>query len=164
MSIMYEESWLFRPNDQWYGDIHVIVCSNDLIFCTSVHLGMANNVAEGSFHFLCTKKSFSIFGVPKIVFFCEERTKYLLQNGTTPFFKNIRPYFMSNYQMVACQQLSINLLSNRQISANSVGSGSNLNYNCFIDCSLFFLKIIFRYTCEYFIKDPPIVLQDSPSS
>ena len=44
------------------------------------HLGMANNVTEGSFRFLCTKKSFSIFWVAKNRFFCEEPTKYLWQN------------------------------------------------------------------------------------
>ena len=34
----------FKPNDQSYGHIHGIVCSNDLILCTRVHIGMANNV------------------------------------------------------------------------------------------------------------------------
>ena len=35
----------FKPNDQSYGHIHGIVCSNDLILCTRVHIGMANNVS-----------------------------------------------------------------------------------------------------------------------
>ena len=38
-------SMAFKPNDQSYGHIHGIVCSNDLILCTRVHIGMANNVA-----------------------------------------------------------------------------------------------------------------------
>ena len=38
-------SMVFKPNDQSYGHIHDIVCSNDLILCTRVHLGMADNVS-----------------------------------------------------------------------------------------------------------------------
>ena len=38
-------SMAFKPNDQSYGHIHGIVCSNDLILCTRVHLGIPNNVA-----------------------------------------------------------------------------------------------------------------------
>ena len=38
-------SMAFKPNDQSYGHIHGIVCSNDLILCTRVHIGIANNVA-----------------------------------------------------------------------------------------------------------------------
>ena len=34
-------SMAFKPNDQSYGHIHGIVCSNDLILCTWVHLGIA---------------------------------------------------------------------------------------------------------------------------
>ena len=41
----------FRANDECYGHIHFIVSSNDLILHTSVHLGMADNVAEESFFF-----------------------------------------------------------------------------------------------------------------
>ena len=87
----------FEINDQCYSQIYGIVYSNDLIFFTNVHFGMANNVAKGSFHFLCTKKPFFIFWVWKVGLFCEEHTKYLLQNGTTLFLNNIRPYFMYNW-------------------------------------------------------------------
>ena len=38
-------SMALKPNNQSYGPIHGIVCSNDLILCTRVHIGMANNVA-----------------------------------------------------------------------------------------------------------------------
>jgi hypothetical protein len=53
---------------------------------------------------------------------------------------------------------------NWQISADSAGSGSNLNYRCIIVCSCFFLKIIFRYKSIYFIIDPQIVMQYSTPS
>ena len=62
----------FKPNDQTYGHIHGIVCSNDLILCTRVHIGMANNVAQGSFHFRWTKNPFSIFQVSEISFFVKD--------------------------------------------------------------------------------------------
>ena len=42
----------FRPDDEYYDDIHGIVCLNMSILYTSVHLGMENNVAEESIHFL----------------------------------------------------------------------------------------------------------------
>jgi hypothetical protein len=42
----------------------------------------------------------------------------------------------------------------RQNVADSVGSGSNLNYKCLIVCSWFFEKNIFRFTIIYFIRDP----------
>ena len=62
--------------------------------------------------------------------------------------------------MVACKKLSIHLLWKWQIPADSVGSGSILNYNCFMFCSWFFTKIIFKYTSIYFITDTPRVSQD----
>ncbi len=62
----------FRANDECYDRKHDIVCSNDLIFCKSVRIRMANNVAEESFHLFRTKKQFFIFRVPKMGFFAKE--------------------------------------------------------------------------------------------
>ena len=67
----------FKPNDQSYGHIHGIVCSNDLILCTRVHIGMANNVAKGSIHFRWTKKPFSIFRVPEMSLFFVKDLPYI---------------------------------------------------------------------------------------
>ena len=67
-------------------------------------------------------------------------------------------------QMFECQMIFIHLSSKRQISIDSVGTGSNLNYMCLIVCSLFFQKIISRYTSSHFIIDPPRGLQDSTPS
>ena len=53
----------FGSNDQCYGQNHGLVCDNVPILYTSVHLGMANNVAGGSFSFRRTKNAFSIFRV-----------------------------------------------------------------------------------------------------
>ena len=84
----------FRANDQCYGHIHCIVSSNDLILRTNVHLETTNNVAEESFYFPCIKIFFFHFRSAKNEFFCEAHTKNMLQNGSTTFFKIIRPHFM----------------------------------------------------------------------
>ena len=68
------------------------------------------------------------------------------------------------YQMFACQMIFIHLSPKRQISIDSAGTGSNLNYMCLIVCSLFFQKIISRYTSSHLIIDPPRGLQDSTPS
>ena len=87
----------FKANDQWYGHIHGIVCSNDIILCTRVHIGMANKFSKWSYHFLCTKNIIFHFLGAKNLFFYEEPTKSLLQNCTAPFKKNIGPHFMYNW-------------------------------------------------------------------
>jgi hypothetical protein len=58
-----------------------IVCSNDLILCTCVHLGMANKVALGSINFLCTKNSFFIFLMLKMCYFVKRLPKISFKNG-----------------------------------------------------------------------------------
>jgi hypothetical protein len=49
-----------------YGHKHDIVCSNDPILCTCVHLGMSNNIDLGCSNFRGIKSSFFIFLVPKM--------------------------------------------------------------------------------------------------
>ena len=61
--------------------------------------------------------------------------------------------------MVACKKVSIHLFWKRQNPADSDGTGSNLNCRCVIVFSLFFEKIIFRYTSSYFFRDPTKYLQ-----
>ena len=56
---------VFRSNHQCYGYNQGIVCDNVPILSTRVHLGMAYDVAGGSFPFRHTKKPISIFEVPK---------------------------------------------------------------------------------------------------
>ena len=51
-----------------------------------------------------------------------------------------------------------------QVSVDSVGNGSNLNYRCLVVCSWFLEKIIFWYTTTYFIGDTPRVSQYSTPS
>ena len=60
----------FKPNDQSYGHIHGIVCSNDLILCTRVHLGIPNNV--GVLIFFARKIHFLFFECLKWGFFLKD--------------------------------------------------------------------------------------------
>ena len=58
----------------------------------------------------------------------------------------------------------IHLSWKRQISADSGGSGSNLNCSCLVVCSLFFPKIFYRYISIYLIRETPKKFQDSTTS
>ena len=52
-----------------YGQIHGIVYLNETILCKHIRLYGANNLSEEIFHFIFTKKPFSIFSVPEREFF-----------------------------------------------------------------------------------------------
>ena len=82
----------FKSNDQSYGHIHGIVCSNDLILCTRVHLGIPNNVNKGSFHFLCTEIHFPFSECPKWVFFVKDLPNNCCKNGPNQFYKILAMY------------------------------------------------------------------------
>jgi hypothetical protein len=76
----------FKLNDRCHGHNHGIVCSNNSIFCKIVRLGMTNNVDEGSFHFICTKKSFFLFSEShKSMLFVKELPKFNLKIGPKQF-------------------------------------------------------------------------------
>jgi hypothetical protein len=65
-----------------YGHNHGMVCSNDPILCTCVHLGMANNIDLRSFNFCCTKNPFFIFLVQQLgFFFVKHLSKIRYTNG-----------------------------------------------------------------------------------
>jgi hypothetical protein len=117
----------FKPNDQSHGHIHGIVCSNDPICCRRVHVGMTKNVAKESFHFLCTKKTFSFFRVAKMSFFVKDLPNICCKIGPNHFYKILVHIQCTIDQMVWCQKVLIHLSWKRQNAADSVGSGSNLN-------------------------------------
>jgi hypothetical protein len=48
----------FKTNELGHDPNNGIVCSNDPILYTCVHIGMANKVHIGSFHFLYIKNQF----------------------------------------------------------------------------------------------------------
>jgi hypothetical protein len=65
---------VFKPDELGHDPNHEIVCSNDLILCTYIHIGMTNKVHIGSFHFLCIKINLH-FRSAKIGFFVKEVLK-----------------------------------------------------------------------------------------
>ena len=87
MSYHVWRSMAFKPNDQSHGHIHDIVNSHDTIFHTSLHLGITNNVAKGSFHFLCKKNPFSIFWVPQMSFFVKDLPYICCKIAPNKFYK-----------------------------------------------------------------------------
>ena len=62
---------------------------------------------------------------------------------TNPFLYYTRPCFINKLQKFPCKMFLMHLCWKRQIAANSVGTGWNLNYKCLIVCSLFFQKKTF---------------------
>ena len=164
MSYLLRRFLAFGPNDGCYGHIQGIVCSNELILRTSVHHGTTDNVDEESFLFTCTKKPFFIFPVRKMGFFVKHLPQISCKIWEIHLKKILDHVICRNNQVVASNKFSIHLFWKRQIPADSVESGSNLNYMCIIVCSWFLAKIIFRYSSSYFIRDTPRVSQDSSPS
>ena len=117
-------------------------------------------VCQRKFSFSLHEKCIFHFPSVESRVFCEGSTKYLMSIWTNPFLYYTRPCFINKLQKFPCKMFLMHLCWKRQIAANSVGTGWNLNYKCLIVCSLFFQKIISRCTSTHFIRDPPRVLQD----
>ena len=118
----------------------------------------------------CWRRKFSLPEHRKTIFyfpsakngvFCEATTESRFQNGTTSFFKNTRPYYMEESPKWGILNLLVHPSWKRQMSAESAGSGSNLNYSYIIYYSWFFEKIIFRFTICCLIIYLLRVLQES---
>jgi hypothetical protein len=123
-----------------YGYNHGIVCSNEPILCTCVHLGMAKKIALESINYICTKNSFFIFLMLKLSYFVKHLPKISLKNGPPQIQIILYHILCIIHHFFAWKKLSRHPSRNWQNSADSAGSGSNLNYRCFIVCSYFFQK------------------------
>jgi hypothetical protein len=64
----------FKPDELGHDPNHGIVCSNDPILCTCMHIGMENKDHIGSFHFLYIKNQFPFSKCQNWVF-CEGSTE-----------------------------------------------------------------------------------------
>ena len=158
-------SMAFKPNDQSYGHIHGIVCSNDLILCTKGASWDSKQCCLREFSLSLHKKShFPFFECPKWGFFVKDLPNNYCKIGPNHFSKILGHIKCTIDQMVWCKMFLIHLRWKRQIPADSVGSGSNLNCSCLIVCSLFFPKIISRYISIYLIIETSKVFQDSTTS
>jgi hypothetical protein len=71
---------------------------------------------------------------------------------------------MDGHQKSCISEPSSQSRTVRQPSAESAGTGWNLNCGCSIACPLFLLKIIFSYTGKHFIKESTTTLHDSTPS
>ena len=125
-SILWPHSWhsLFK----WSNIVHKGASWNSKQCCLR------------EFSFSLHVKFIFHFPSARIEFFCEGATIYLLQNWTKPFLWNIRPYLMHNWQNAWVSKVLIHLWWKRQIPADLVGSGSNLNCSYLIVWSLIFFK------------------------
>ena len=97
-------------------------------------------------------------------FFCKAPTTNMLKNWEIHILKTLDHVICTNNQIVFSEKVSIHLFWKTQVSVDSFGNNSNLNYRCLIVCSWFLAKIIIRYTTTYFIRDTPRVSQYSTPS
>jgi hypothetical protein len=100
------------------------------VFCFSWH-------KKFIFHFLSTKNGFFVKHLPKLCF----------KNIPRQFEKIVYHILCTINQLFAWKRFYSHPSRNWQISADSVGSGSNLNYRCFIVCS--YLKKNYFYMHKY---------------
>ena len=94
----------FKPNDQCYGHIHGIVCLNEPILCTHIHLYVANNVGEESFQLYSTTKSFSIFSVSKRQIFVKHVPRIRFKMVPHHFCKILDHTLSTIHQLVASKR------------------------------------------------------------
>ena len=100
----------------------------------------------------------------KTCVFSEVATRRVTPNGGIPCLSQSRPYFTDGRQK-AC--ISDPRSYSRQLgppSADSAGTGWNLNCGSSIACPLFLPKIIFSFTGRHFIKESTTDLHDSNPS
>src|SRR3954463_7635521 len=100
----------------------------------------------------------------KTCVFREAATRRGTPNGAIPCLSQSRPYFTDGRQE-AC--ISDPRSYSRQFgppSADSAGTGWNLNCGSSIACPLFSLKMLFSFTCRHFIKDSTTDWHDSNPS
>jgi hypothetical protein len=106
-----------------YGHNHGIVCSNDLILCTYVYLGMTNNFDLGSFNFRCTKKLFFIFLVQKLGFFVKCLPKICYKNWTTKFYQAVYHILCTIHQLFTWKRFYSHLSKNDKIPPIQLEAG-----------------------------------------
>ena len=94
----------FKPNDQSRGHIHGIVCSNDLILCTRLHLGIPNNVPKEVFIFFARKIHFPFFRVPEMSFYLKDLPYICCKFGPNQFSKILGHIECTIDKMVGCQK------------------------------------------------------------
>ena len=122
---------------------------------------------------MLTKKVFlfigqkTIFHFPSVkngFFSSKEQPQICCKNWEIHYLKTLDHVICTNNQIVSSEKVSIHLFWKTQVSSDSAGNDSNLNYRCLIVCSWFLEKNIIRYTTNYFIRDTPRFSQYSTPS
>ena len=101
--------WRFMalgPNDEWYVHIHGIVCLNMPVLGTNVYLGTVNNVAEETFHFPFTKKSFFYFRMRKMGYFVKQLPKLCCKIGALYYLKILDHMYLRIIKWLCVKQFS----------------------------------------------------------
>ena len=111
-----------------------------------------------------TKKPFFIFWMPKTRVFREAATKRDIPNGAIPCLSQSRPYSTDGRQKSCISDPRSYSRPFRQPSADSAGTGWNLNCGSSIACPLFLLKIIFSFKGRHFIIESPTDMHDQTPS
>ena len=85
----------FKANDQWYGHIHGIVCSNDIIFAQGWILEWQTIFQKGVFIFFPQKKHFPFLGA-KNQFFMKSLTNISCKIAT----HHLKKYYTTFYVLL----------------------------------------------------------------
>ena len=100
-----------------------------------------------------TKKLFFIFWMLKTCVFREAATRRVTPNGAIPCLSQSRPYFTDGRQKACISDPRSYSRQFRPPSADSAGTGWNLNCGSSIACPLFLPKMLLSFTCRHFITE-----------
>ena len=100
----------------------------------------------------------------KACVFCEAATRSGTPNSAIPCLSQSRPYFTDGRQKACIPDPRSYSRQFRPPSADSAGTGWNLNCGSSIACPLFSLKMLFTFTRRHFIKDSTTDWHDSNPS
>ena len=100
----------------------------------------------------------------KTCVFREAATRRVTPNGAIPCLSQSRPYFTDGRQKACISDPRSYSRQFRPPSADSAGTGWNLNCGSSIACPLFSLKMLFTFTGRHFIKDSKTDWHDSNPS
>ena len=133
-------------------------------FGACLRLVMANNVAKARFQLVYQEKPFFIFWMLKTCVFREAATRRVTPNGAIPCLSQSRPYFTDGRQKACISDPRSYSRQFRPPSADSAGTGWNLNCGSSIACPLFSLKMLFSFTGRHFITESTTDLHGSNPS
>ena len=98
-------------------------------------------------------KPFFIFWMQKTCVFREAATRRVTPNGAIPCLSQSRPYFTDGRQKACISDPRSYSRQFRPPSADSAGTGWNLNRGSSIACPLFLPKMLFSFTGRHFITE-----------